>query len=174
MDGRNNRSREISGLTAGVTYYFRVRAYVNYTHSVTKVTTKTWSQYSGVSSVTIPDVKVSDSVVRIGNIPVPDGGEVSLLLEAGKFYAIAVTGAGMTNTSPVQGSVRYKPAYWVQVKKDGSIGTRQIAWRIGSTVTIRSGSRIPIRIYYERQVFSSGNWVTDSSEPYTSHTVVAK
>ncbi len=53
ISGRNNLSRTISGLTKGQTYYYRVRAYVNYTHSVTGVRTKTWSQYSNVVSVKI-------------------------------------------------------------------------------------------------------------------------
>lgn len=53
VNGRNSQSKAISGLTKGKTYYFRVRAYVNYTHSVTKVTTKTWSQYSNVVNVKI-------------------------------------------------------------------------------------------------------------------------
>ena len=53
VDGRNSLSKAIYGLTKGKTYCFRVRAYVNYTHSVTKTTTKTWSQYSNVVSVKI-------------------------------------------------------------------------------------------------------------------------
>ena len=48
VNGRNNLSRTIGGLKKGQKYWFRVRAYVNYTHSVTKKVTKTWSQYSGV------------------------------------------------------------------------------------------------------------------------------
>ena len=46
VNGRNNLSRTIGGLKKGQKYWFRVRAYVNYTHSVTKKVTKTWSQYS--------------------------------------------------------------------------------------------------------------------------------
>ena len=53
INGRNNLTKTISGLSKGKTYYFRVRAYVNYTHSVTKKTTKTWSQYSDVKSIKI-------------------------------------------------------------------------------------------------------------------------
>ncbi len=53
INGRNNLNLRISGLTKGQTYYFRIRCYVNYTHSVTKKTTKTWSQYSDVISVKI-------------------------------------------------------------------------------------------------------------------------
>lgn len=49
-NGRNN-TKAILYLEPGQTYYFRVRAYVNYTHSVTKVVTKTWSQYSETKSI---------------------------------------------------------------------------------------------------------------------------
>ena len=53
VNGRNNLSKTITGLTEGKTYYFRIRCYVNYTHSVTKKTTKTWSQYSDVVKVVV-------------------------------------------------------------------------------------------------------------------------
>ena len=53
VSGRNSLTRTLTGLKKGNTYYFRIRAYVNYTHSVTKFTTKTWSQYNGVESVII-------------------------------------------------------------------------------------------------------------------------
>ena len=53
VEGRNNLNKTISGLSKGQTYYFRVRCYVNYTHSVTGKTTKTWSQYSDVVSIKI-------------------------------------------------------------------------------------------------------------------------
>ena len=53
INGRNNLSRTITGLTKGKTYYFRIRCYVNYTNSKTGKTTKTWSQYSKVVSLRI-------------------------------------------------------------------------------------------------------------------------
>ena len=53
VNGRNNLKRTISGLTKNRTYYFRIRCYVNYTHSQTGRTTKTWSQYSDVVNVKI-------------------------------------------------------------------------------------------------------------------------
>ncbi len=53
INGRNNLTKTINGLTKGKTYYFRIRAYVNYTHSVTKKTTKTWSQYSNLALVKV-------------------------------------------------------------------------------------------------------------------------
>ena len=53
VNGRNSLSKTIKGLTKNKTYYFRIRCYVNYTHSVTHVTTKTWSQYSDVVQVKI-------------------------------------------------------------------------------------------------------------------------
>ncbi len=53
ISGRNNLSKLVSGLGKGKTYYFRVRAYVYYRHSVTGITTKTWSQYSNVVSAKI-------------------------------------------------------------------------------------------------------------------------
>ena len=53
VNGRNKLSKTITDLTAGNTYYFRIRCYVNYTHSVTGKQTKTWSQYSDVVKVLI-------------------------------------------------------------------------------------------------------------------------
>ena len=53
IEGRSKLSTTVTGLTKGNTYYFRIRAYVNYTHSVTGKTTKTWSQYSDVVQVKI-------------------------------------------------------------------------------------------------------------------------
>ena len=53
INGRDNLNRTLNGLTKGKTYYFRIRCYVNYTNSVTKKTTKPWSQYSNVVSVKI-------------------------------------------------------------------------------------------------------------------------
>ena len=53
VNGRNKLSKTITGLEAGKTYYFRIRCYVNYTHSVTGKQTKTWSQYSDVAEVMI-------------------------------------------------------------------------------------------------------------------------
>ena len=53
LEGRNSLSTSVTGLAKGTTCYFRVRAYVNYTHSVTGKTTKTWSQYSDVAQVKI-------------------------------------------------------------------------------------------------------------------------
>ncbi len=43
VTGRKNLSKVISGFTKGKTYYFRVRCYVDYEHSVTHQKTKTWS-----------------------------------------------------------------------------------------------------------------------------------
>ncbi len=53
VSGRKNLSKVISGFTKGKTYYFRVRCYVDYEHSVTHQKTKTWSQYSEVKSIKI-------------------------------------------------------------------------------------------------------------------------
>ena len=53
VNGRNNLKKTITGLIKGKTYYFRIRCYVNYTHSVTGKTTKTWSQYSDVVSAKV-------------------------------------------------------------------------------------------------------------------------
>ena len=53
VSGRKNLSKVISGFTKGKTYYFRVRCYVDYEHSITHQKTKTWSQYSEVKSIKI-------------------------------------------------------------------------------------------------------------------------
>ena len=53
VNGRNKLSKTITDLAAGETYFFRIRCYVNYIHSVTGKKTKTWSQYSDVVKVLI-------------------------------------------------------------------------------------------------------------------------
>ena len=53
VKGRNKLFKTITDLTAGDTYFFRIRCYVNYTHSVTGKQTKTWSQYSDLVQVQI-------------------------------------------------------------------------------------------------------------------------
>ncbi len=53
VNGRNNLQASVKNLKKGKTYYFRVRCYVNYEHSVTHQKTKTWSQYSNVVGVKI-------------------------------------------------------------------------------------------------------------------------
>ena len=66
VNGRNNLSKTITGLTGGQKYYFRIRGYVNYTHSVTGKTTKTWSQYSDVVNVTAQSSGASTNV-KVGD-----------------------------------------------------------------------------------------------------------
>ena len=68
LDGKTKTKARISNLSGNTTYYFRVRAYAKYTHSVTKVVTKTWSQYSNVQSV---KVKAPTVVVRPTVTPIP-------------------------------------------------------------------------------------------------------
>ena len=53
ITGRKNMSKTVSGLKKGKTYWFRVRAYCDYTHSGTGQKTRTWSQYSNVVSLRI-------------------------------------------------------------------------------------------------------------------------
>ncbi len=72
VNGRNSLSKTVSGLVKGVTYYFRIRCYVNYTHSVTGVTTKTWSQYSDVVSVKVAGTTTRYRALLIGVGDYPD------------------------------------------------------------------------------------------------------
>ena len=53
VNGRNKLAKTITDLTPGNTYFFRIRCYVNYTHSVTGKQTKTWSQYSDLVRIMI-------------------------------------------------------------------------------------------------------------------------
>ena len=53
VNGRNKLAKTITDLTPGNTYFFRIRCYVNYTHSVTGKQTKTWSQYSDLVNILI-------------------------------------------------------------------------------------------------------------------------
>ncbi len=80
MNGRNKLVRNITGLTNGQTYYFRIRCYVNYTHSVTGVQTRTWSQYSEVKSVKIKNSSIS------GNYNFSENDIEKLIAEARAQY----------------------------------------------------------------------------------------
>ncbi len=53
FNSRNKLSTTATAPKAGQTYYFRIRAYVLYTHSVTGQQTRTWSQYSNVVSIKV-------------------------------------------------------------------------------------------------------------------------
>lgn len=68
VDGRSSLAAVVSDLIKNTTYYFRIRAYVYYTHTGTGVTTKTWSQYSDVVSVkTLSANKPVYRALLIGN-----------------------------------------------------------------------------------------------------------
>lgn len=82
MNGRDKVRASISGLTGGSVYYFRVRAYVNYTHSVTKKTTQTWSQFSNVVAV-----KVRGNYIAPTPTPTPTPtGNMCWIPATGKCY----------------------------------------------------------------------------------------
>ena len=53
VNGRNNCLTTLTGLSSGRSWHFRVRCYVTYKHSVTGKVTKTWSQYSAATSITV-------------------------------------------------------------------------------------------------------------------------
>ena len=53
IDGGENMSMSISGLSAGKTYSFRIRCYGSYTNSATQETTFSWRQYSDTKEVEI-------------------------------------------------------------------------------------------------------------------------
>ena len=53
IKGRNSLTKTLTGLKSGKTYFFRLRAYVYYTHSVTGKTTRTYSQYCAARAITV-------------------------------------------------------------------------------------------------------------------------
>jgi len=53
VKGRSNLSKAVSGLEKGKTYYFRVRAYADYTNGNSKKHTRTWTQYSDIAKVKV-------------------------------------------------------------------------------------------------------------------------
>ena len=60
VEGRSSLSAAVKNLENGKQYWFRVRCYVNYTHSVTGALTKTWSQYSNVVNLKL--VLISNNI----------------------------------------------------------------------------------------------------------------
>lgn len=139
----------------------------------TTTTTTEGATTTTTSSHIAEDPGVSAGRVVINGTTVANNGSITLDLGAGNFYDINVTGAGMGNTSPGLGDVRYNPAYWVQVKEDGSLGKRQTSWRVGSSTGIASGKSIPIRVYYTKQRWDGSKWVDVDTNSYTSHTIMS-
>ena len=99
--------------------------------------------------------KVSESTVT--------GLDSSLKFFPGKFYEFTVTGAGMDNTSPVQGDERWYPLYW-STKKNPSTEQQNTTWRIGSSKGIKDGGSYSIYIFLKKQVYNGKEWVDASPE----------
>ena len=93
--------------------------------------------------------KVSESAVT--------GLDGSLKFFPGKFYEFTVTGAGMDNTSPVQGDERWYPVYW-STKKNPTTEQQNTTWRIGSGKGIKDGASYNIYIFLKKQVYNGKEW----------------
>ena len=93
--------------------------------------------------------KVSESTVT--------GLDGSLKFFPGKFYEFTVTGAGMDNTSPVQGDERWYPVYW-STKKNPTTEQQNTTWRIGSGKGIKDGASYNIYIFLKKQVYNGKEW----------------
>ena len=93
--------------------------------------------------------KVSESTVT--------GLDGELKFFPGKFYEFTVTGAGMDNTSPVQGDERWYPVYW-STKKNPTTEQQNTTWRIGSGKGIKDGASYNIYIFLKKQVYNGQEW----------------
>ena len=89
--------------------------------------------------------KVTQSTVK--------GLEKPLKFLPGKFYSFTVTGAGMNNTSPVSGDVRWVPLYW-STNANPSSAQKNTTWRIGSTQGIRVSKTFSMYIFFKKQVYN--------------------
>lgn len=74
-----------------------------------------------------------------------------------KFYEFTVNGAGMDNTSPVQGDERWYPVYW-STKKNPTTEQQNTPWRIGSRKGIKDGASYNIYIFLKKQVYNGQEW----------------
>lgn len=93
--------------------------------------------------------KVSESTVT--------GLDGELKFFPGKFYEFTVNGAGMDNTSPVQGDERWYPVYW-STKKNPTTEQQNTTWRIGSDKGIKDGASYNIYIFLKKQVYNGQEW----------------
>lgn len=93
--------------------------------------------------------KVSESTVT--------GLDGELKFFPGKFYEFTVNGAGMDNTSPVQGDERWYPVYW-STKKNPTTEQQNTTWRIGSGKGIKDGANYNIYIFLKKQVYNGQEW----------------
>lgn len=89
--------------------------------------------------------KVTQSTVK--------GLEKPLKFLPGKFYNFTVTGAGMNNTSPVSGDVRWVPVYW-STSANPSSARKNTTWRIGSTQGIRVSKSFSMYIFFKKQIYN--------------------
>lgn len=93
--------------------------------------------------------KVSESTVT--------GLDGELKFFPGKFYEFTVNGAGMDNTSLVQGDERWYPVYW-STKKNPTTEQQNTTWRIGSGKGIKDGASYNIYIFLKKQVYNGQEW----------------
>ena len=114
-------------------------------------------EFSAVESVSrLPVIyNVSDSFVS--------GLEKPLKFYPNKFYDFKVTGAGMTNTNPVAGDIRWYPLYW-STRQVPTQMQQNTTWKIGSAKGITKAKTYNLYIFFKKQIYDGKKWTDPNPE----------
>lgn len=96
------------------------------------------------------EIKVTDSKIT--------GLEKPLKFMPGKSFEFQAAGAGMDNTEPAEGAVRWNPLYW----STAAGGTQNAITNGVGTLMFKEGIKKagthPLYVYFRKQVYTGGQW----------------
>ena len=90
------------------------------------------------------------------------GLDQPLKLFPGKFYEFAATGIGGDKNDPVKGDEKYEPIYWSIANPAGNKQFKN--WKLGSADGIKTAHTGTIYVYFQKYVFTNGQWKESTVE----------
>lgn len=90
------------------------------------------------------------------------GLDQPLKLFPGKFYEFAATGIGGDKNDPVEGDEKYEPIYWSIANPAGNKQFKN--WKLGSADGIKTAHTGTIYVYFQKYVFTNGQWKESTVE----------
>lgn len=73
------------------------------------------------------------------------------------FYPFTVSGAGMDNTDPIEGDVRWNPLYW-STSSNPSDSEKHSTWKIGAAGGIKKAATYNLYIFYRQEKYTGNEW----------------